>query len=373
MAWTPVPSPPDPRVYDGPMAEAGWYADPHNPEQMRYWDGSTWTEHTHVPEAAVPGSATRPPFSPPPPSGPPAVRPAPETVNDIGEWLRASFRVAWRKLGICFALTMLGILPFLIVPVLVVLALFDLDLTGDQVQGFGGADVVLLIIAGLAALAGMVWFGVTVIAQYRVLYDAHRDRSIGIGAALAVGRRNIWRLVVAYLIIYLLSIAALIAFFAIVALLFFVAAGASFDSPESLEAVGPLLNLINLITVPVTLWLSVKLAFVPVAAAVAPQGQGLIRLSMGVSDGRFWAVLGRVLLLSLVMVAVIFPLQILFVVLVGLGAVALGTSGDSSIAFVVLLAMFGGLLFGVVLYFAQIMQASGLSRLYADLGGPTVE
>jgi hypothetical protein len=24
---------------------AGWYADPEDPSQQRYWDGSTWTEH----------------------------------------------------------------------------------------------------------------------------------------------------------------------------------------------------------------------------------------------------------------------------------------------------------------------------------------
>jgi hypothetical protein len=24
---------------------AGWYADPHVPEQQRYWDGATWTDH----------------------------------------------------------------------------------------------------------------------------------------------------------------------------------------------------------------------------------------------------------------------------------------------------------------------------------------
>jgi hypothetical protein len=28
---------------------AGWYADPGQPGQQRYWDGSAWTEHVHVP------------------------------------------------------------------------------------------------------------------------------------------------------------------------------------------------------------------------------------------------------------------------------------------------------------------------------------
>ncbi|MDH4279338.1 MAG: DUF2510 domain-containing protein, partial [Acidimicrobiia bacterium] len=53
--------------YHGVMAEAGWYPDPHNPRQQRYWNG------------------------------------------------------------------------------------YDLDIVGGQVQGFGGADVVLLVAAGVVA------------------------------------------------------------------------------------------------------------------------------------------------------------------------------------------------------------------------------
>lgn len=47
---------------------AGWYADPHDPNQQRYWDGSIWTEHT-APVAAPP----------PPPQGAPAAPAVPET------------------------------------------------------------------------------------------------------------------------------------------------------------------------------------------------------------------------------------------------------------------------------------------------------
>jgi hypothetical protein len=38
---------------------AGWYADPQNAAQLRYWDGSTWTEHRAPAQqaAAVPGHA----------------------------------------------------------------------------------------------------------------------------------------------------------------------------------------------------------------------------------------------------------------------------------------------------------------------------
>ncbi len=33
---------------------ADWYADPSNPQQMRYWDGNQWTEHVSAAPAAEP-------------------------------------------------------------------------------------------------------------------------------------------------------------------------------------------------------------------------------------------------------------------------------------------------------------------------------
>jgi hypothetical protein len=42
-AYTPAPAPaPAPAA---PAVPAGWYADPAGRFEMRYWDGSTWTEH----------------------------------------------------------------------------------------------------------------------------------------------------------------------------------------------------------------------------------------------------------------------------------------------------------------------------------------
>jgi hypothetical protein len=32
---------------EGTAAAAGWHPDPTVPGQLRYWDGSRWTEHTH--------------------------------------------------------------------------------------------------------------------------------------------------------------------------------------------------------------------------------------------------------------------------------------------------------------------------------------
>ncbi len=38
------PAPADPQSTNG-LPAAAWYADPENPQGMRYWDGTGWTEH----------------------------------------------------------------------------------------------------------------------------------------------------------------------------------------------------------------------------------------------------------------------------------------------------------------------------------------
>ena len=38
---------------------AGWYSDPDDSSQLRYWDGSQWTEHRH-PREASPAAAAKP-------------------------------------------------------------------------------------------------------------------------------------------------------------------------------------------------------------------------------------------------------------------------------------------------------------------------
>lgn len=61
-------------------AHPGWYADPDNSAQQRYWDGTGWTEHRHPtpgPAAVVPVAAIIPvPPQYAPPSFTPAYRPA---------------------------------------------------------------------------------------------------------------------------------------------------------------------------------------------------------------------------------------------------------------------------------------------------------
>jgi hypothetical protein len=50
---------------------AGWYPDPQNAQQQRYWDGSTWTGHTAASAAAVAPTGSAPLGGAPLPIGAP--------------------------------------------------------------------------------------------------------------------------------------------------------------------------------------------------------------------------------------------------------------------------------------------------------------
>ena len=59
------------------MSSPGWYPDPHDPGQQRFWNGSQWTDQTHTRTSATPPpspevSGTAQPWSPDP--SPPATR-----------------------------------------------------------------------------------------------------------------------------------------------------------------------------------------------------------------------------------------------------------------------------------------------------------
>ena len=52
-----------------PPTPAGWYPDPEQAGQLRYWDGGTWTEHRSPAQAPAAPVAPEPPAEPEPPAG----------------------------------------------------------------------------------------------------------------------------------------------------------------------------------------------------------------------------------------------------------------------------------------------------------------
>ncbi len=345
------------------MAEAGWFPDPHNPGQLRYWNGSTWTEHTHVPETV----ASPPPFNqgqrhpqgqnPPPPSGPNGH----QRINDIGEWIRSSFRVAWAKLIPVGTLFVIGLIPILLAFVIWGVSVFSFR-ADSSTSDLSTTGLLLFVIAMLVFIAGAVWMAVAVTGAYHLLHEAHHQRSVTVADAMSIGRQNVWRLVGAYLMVAAVAVAVL----ALVGLIIgglYLAIG---------DAALLLLILVYFAWIAASFWLQVKLTFIPVAAAVSPPGTRLVRTSMDLSAGRFWPTLGRVLLLSIIASAALWPIQIV----ISFGLPLLFSSADAngagpSLAFGLTFGLIFGALFVVAMLLMQVFVASGTTRLYADLGGPT--
>jgi hypothetical protein len=86
---------------------AGWYDDPEQPGQQRYWDGNAWTEQ-RAPGAATPA----PPAAPTAPTPPPAAPMAPPMAPPVAAPPKKSNKVLWIVLGVVggiFLLIVIGI------------------------------------------------------------------------------------------------------------------------------------------------------------------------------------------------------------------------------------------------------------------------
>ncbi len=59
------------------LPPAGWYDDPEQPEQLRYWSGSAWSEHRAPKQPAAPTSSS--------------------ALSDIGSWLGQTFELPVRR------------------------------------------------------------------------------------------------------------------------------------------------------------------------------------------------------------------------------------------------------------------------------------
>lgn len=241
------------------LPEAGWYPDPYEPSRVRYWDGEEWTDH----------------YAPPPPeygSG---------RFGDIGTWLGNSFRA--------IGADGLPVLAFAFVWTVVVTTIFwifmrwafvDLVYDNEEIDGewftVTWRFIVGLVVAILAE-------GISFLVLNRFMQRSHMgaDPSLGEAMSHAMTRLGAW---VRATILIGLGIAVAATVYAVVVAL-----------------VPDLFLLLTLLLIAFALWAFVKLMFVAATIVAAPPGTPPIRTSANVSKGKFWAVLGRVVLLSLIL------------------------------------------------------------------------
>lgn len=96
-------NPDEPTAQVGPTAPAGWFPDPSDVSQLRYWDGAQWTAHV-APAVPAAHAGVMPP---------PAV-PARSSKRRLPIW-------AWLLIGLVGLVPMMLLSPFLVLPSLVVL------------------------------------------------------------------------------------------------------------------------------------------------------------------------------------------------------------------------------------------------------------
>ncbi len=342
------------------MPEAGWYQDPHNPNQQRYWDGQTWTEHTHDAPFTIP-TAPQPDYG----AG---------YVNDIGDWLGRSFKVLFANAAPVFILLLIGLIPGILSFYLIAQAVDGVSFSLDDAtfSGVSGAAIVFGILGVLVAAIASVAIG---LAQSHLLHRGHLGLATSVGQSLVAGLKGTPRYLGWSIAIGLSVIAVLIG-----GILVIVLGGLVHGALAALLGIA-----LFVAAVIGMIWLWVKASFLNVSSAVAPSGTSALRESFDRSTGRFWPMFGRLLILAVIGLAV--GTVISSIAAPGyLNGFEVGADGApvlggvpvedlDEIVFTDLIpydadflvaTIVSSLLNGMVALFSR----SGVTALYADVGGP---
>lgn len=262
-----------PGVYDPPpLPPPGWYPDPERPGAIRWWDGRTWA-------AAVPL-----------PTGPT------DALPDVGDLLSDAFRRAlrhWRATAILGVVTAGA--GTVLTQVALRIAVTDVVITDEDVTGWSNDRIPTLVALGIAATVlaaigslAVIWLTLRTFDEQCAAADRGDEpvapttaSEIDLAVQALMGALRAFPRALGWYLIGLL--AALVALALVVVLV---------------VVVLPLGILLMLACVPLVVFLVVKFAFV-MHAAVDARGNPYGR-SATVSEGRFWGVTGRLLLVTVV-------------------------------------------------------------------------
>lgn len=383
------------------MTPAGWYDDPLIPGGKRYWDGAQWTDHAQAPPVNPQGPVGQPgapapfaaPMDGPPPfaATPSGLPPGPggqavytgTGINDIGDWIKRSFSMVFQRFG---PLTVF-FLPQLLIGAIGYL-LLDQAVRGAAITDDGdflGFDGGLIMASSLVFLLSFVVGLAALLAGHHSLYAGHVGQKPTIGQSFSAGLRSLPRYIGVLILLYIVMILV----FAVLAGVGIGLGAALGDSGDAL--LGIMFVVAYLAFIVLSLWLSVKLAFITVGAAVMPRGTSVIKTSWDVSTGYFWGILGRQLLLSLLVsmlgMVVYF---ITYIAVIALVFTQFGFTEEGTITVdgqdietlsifefsdflpnpILVIVTFA--ILGYLVYVIQSVIYSGTAALYADLNGPNI-
>ena len=379
------------------MAEAGWYEDPLVPGGKRYWDGTAWTDHVEAPPAPGPAGGV-PPGIPPasgiPPSnspggslpfdpmaataaGPGFLSDTPVTgangLSEIGVWLSAAFKSIWPNIG--GALMLFIVIP--LVPLVALGVVFATSSVFDPLDpGLSSGQIALVVVLGLAAVvATIIGFigGSHYFYAYFVGQPVQWQRAAGVGL-----RRLPLTIFVGLVVLILVWVVLALVIGALFVVPIALAVGSLLSESGGLIAVGVIVSVVvGLALFAFWIWLMVKLTFVATALAVSPSDTFPLSASSQVSAGRFFPILGRLLLLGAIAFVVSIATQTLLQLLLLPTAFAGGTSdfgttgdfssADATIGIAIIVITVVGQVISLALQ-AFVMAAA--TALYADAGAP---
>jgi len=296
-------------------AEAGWYPDPHNASQQRYYDGEQWTDHYAPAAGAAPAESWDSPL---------AGTSTGTTVgfSDIGTLMGAAWAALTKRIGSLIGLT---VITAVIGGILVAIA-------AAVIVGANSGGVAILVALVVALLFIAIYAAYQLIIA-RIFLAEHKGTSLSISDAWDQTKSQVLPFVGTLIVV---AIVGLIGFIIAVAIL---------------GAIHPVLLILVL---PAIVFIWVKLAFLPTAAA-AREDASIFEGSTNVSSGRFWPVLLR--LIALAAVAIIWSLIMQFVT-------AAVSDNTALLVIVSIISMIGSFL-------TTMFIAAGTSKVFLESGART--
>ncbi|MEM8708417.1 MAG: DUF2510 domain-containing protein [Actinomycetota bacterium] len=257
--------------------QAGWYDDPEDPSQYRYWDGTAWSFHRSPKPTA---SATTTPAQPVVP-------------YSAGDTVSRSFRMVFDDFGPVFGLAALAFISFVVAVILFGVG-FSVQVE-EGLDAFEDERTEFVVNAGgivLWVVAALLYIGTAAIAfpTAQVRYETtRRGRSAPIGNCVGYAATNIWRTLGRFLLV-LLAYATLVV--SAVALLY----------AASVIGLGWVLGLVVVLPVAIAAGPVITLAMAGIA--VAPPGVGPIRFALAAAR-RDWALLAGAVYQSILVLLVL--------------------------------------------------------------------
>ena len=325
------------------LPPAGWYDDPENFGYLRYWDGAVWTEH-RSPTGGHGGSTDDS-----------------RRLSDIGTWLGRIFTDIWAQRVPLAIFGGVLFVAWVATSLAALWAIDDLVWIDGEWRGFSASRVtVAAIVALVSGLVSLVVYLAAIHQMHAARLGESPSASDSFAAGLGATPRAIgWTLVLALALVGAMVLITLVAVFG-----------------------GPLVILVILGVIPLLVWAWVKYSFYIVAAVEPVPGQNPFASSTQVSArGRFWAVVGRLIVLWLVAAVIGWALSIPFSAGIGTGQsfddiIVLDANDELVLFHVGDLARELGLGGGLALLGSTIPQLlnslvvlTGMASLYAEVHG----